>query len=139
MERTLSIIKPDAVERNHIGNILHRFEKAGLKIENIKMLQLSKEEWGKFYEIHRDRPFFDELTTFMSSGPSVISVLKGENAVAKNRKIMGATNPAEADEGTIRKDFATSIDANAVHGSDSTANAIKEIEFFFSKKEVIVL
>lgn len=132
METTLSIIKPDAVKNNYIGSIIERLEKNGLKVKNIKMGQPEKEKWAKFYEIHKDRPFFDALITFMSSGPSIIMILEGENAVAQNRKIMGATNPEEAAEGTIRKDFAKSIDYNAVHGSDSHENAGQEIKFFFS-------
>lgn len=130
-EKTLSIIKPDAIQKNHIGDILSRFEKNGLKITQAKMLTLSKEEAEEFYAIHRERPFFAELVNFMTSGPVLVSVLEGTNAVQKNRDLMGATDPKEAASGTIRKDFAESIDANAVHGSDSLSNAEQEISFFF--------
>ncbi|MBL7661455.1 nucleoside-diphosphate kinase [bacterium] len=130
-ERTLSIIKPDGVKKNVIGKIFTRFEDRGLKIAATKMLTLSKDLAGSFYDIHRERPFFKDLVEFMTSGPVVVSVLEGENAVALNREIMGATNPKEAAPGTIRADFATSIDANTVHGSDSLENARKEIQFFF--------
>lgn len=131
MERTLSIIKPDAVKKQVIGKILDRFESNGLRIAALKKLQLSKEQAQKFYEIHKDRPFYNDLVNFMISGPVVVSVLEGENAVLKNRDLMGATNPKEAKKGTIRADFAENIDANAVHGSDSLENAKIEIEFFF--------
>ncbi len=131
MERTLSIIKPDAVEKNVVGEILSRFEKAGLKIVAAKMMKLSNEQASKFYDIHRDRPFFKDLVKFMTSGRVMIQVLEGENAVLLNRELMGATNPVEANPGTIRADFAKSLDANAVHGSDSQKNAKIEIEFFF--------
>ena len=137
MEQTLSIIKPDAVKKNVIGKILDRFESNGLRIAAIKKIQLTKEQASKFYEVHKDKPFFNELVEFMTSGPVVVSVLEGEDAVAKNRKLMGATNPKEAEPGTIRADFAESIDANAVHGSDSLENAKKEIEFFFTKEEIL--
>lgn len=131
VERTLSIIKPDAVAKNVIGEILSRFEKAGLKIVAMQMKQLSKEEAEGFYAEHKERPFFADLVAFMTSGPVVVQVLEGENAIALNRELMGATNPQEAAEGTIRRDFAESIDANAVHGSDSPASAEREIAFFF--------
>lgn len=136
VQQTLSIIKPDAVEKNVIGEILAIFEKNGLKIKAIKMLNLSKAEAGEFYAVHKERPFYSELVEFMTSGPVVVSVLEGEGAVAKNRELMGATNPKEAAPGTIRASFATSIDANAVHGSDSLENAKNEIAFFFASKEV---
>ncbi|MGI6681372.1 MAG: nucleoside-diphosphate kinase [Bdellovibrionota bacterium] len=131
MERTLSIIKPDAVEKSVIGNILSRFENNGLKIIAIKMLTLTKEQAQKFYEVHKDRPFYNELVEFMISGPVVVSVLEGEGAVLKNRTLMGATDPAKAEKGTIRADFAESIDRNSVHGSDCIENAKTEVEFFF--------
>jgi len=131
IEQTLSIIKPDAVAKNVIGEIYSRFEKAGLKIIKAQMIHLSKEEAEGFYEVHKERPFFNDLVTFMISGPVMIQVLEGENAVLMNRKLMGATNPKEADAGTIRADFADSIDANAVHGSDSLENAKIEIDYFF--------
>jgi nucleoside-diphosphate kinase len=131
IEQTLSIIKPDAVAKNVIGEIYSRFEKSGLKIVNAVMIDLGKEEAEGFYEIHKDRPFFNDLVSFMTSGPVMITVLEGENAVLKNRELMGATNPKEAKPGTIRADFAESIDANAVHGSDSLENAKIEIDYFF--------
>ena len=131
MEQTLSIIKPDAVAKNVIGEIYTRFEKANLKIIKAMMVHLSKEEAEGFYAVHKERPFFNDLVTFMTSGPVMIQALEGENAVLKNRELMGATNPKEADAGTIRADFADSIDANAVHGSDSLENAKIEIEYFF--------
>ena len=131
IEQTLSIIKPDAVAKNVIGEIYSRFEKAGLKIIKAQMIHLSKEEAEGFYEVHKERPFFNDLVTFMISGPVMIQVLEGENAVLMNRKLMGATNPKDADAGTIRADFADSIDANAVHGSDSLENAKIEIDYFF--------
>ena len=130
-EQTLSIIKPDAVAKNVIGEIYSRFEKAGLKIVMAQMIELSKEEAEGFYEVHKERPFFNDLVAFMISGPVMIKVLEGENAVLTNRELMGATNPKEADAGTIRADFADSIDANAVHGSDSLENAKIEIDYFF--------
>lgn len=136
MQRTLSIIKPDAVKKGVIGQILSRFEANGLRIAAIKKLYLTKEQAGEFYAVHKERPFFKDLVEFMTSGPVVVSVLEGENAVAKNRELMGATNPKEAAKGTIRADFAESIDANAVHGSDSLENAKIEIEFFFNKLEI---
>ena len=131
IEQTLSIIKPDAVAKNVIGEIYTRFEKANLKIIKAMMVHLSKEEAEGFYAVHKDRPFFNDLVIFMTSGPVMIQALEGDNAVLKNRELMGATNPKEADAGTIRADFADSIDANAVHGSDSLENAKIEIEYFF--------
>ena len=131
IEKTLSIIKPDAVKKNVIGEIYSRFEKAGIKIVDAQMISLSKEEAEGFYEIHKGRPFFVDLVTFMISGPVMIQVLEGESAVKLNRDLMGATNPKEAEAGTIRADFADSIDANAVHGSDSSKNAAIEINYFF--------
>lgn len=130
-EKTLSIIKPDAVARNIIGKIYSRFEKAGLKIVAARMQHLTREEAEGFYAVHRGRPFFDNLVVFMTSGPVMIQVLEGENAIALNRELMGATDPREAAPGTIRADFATSIDANAVHGSDGPDTARTEIEYFF--------
>jgi nucleoside-diphosphate kinase len=130
-EQTLSIIKPDAVAKNVIGKIYSRFEENGLKIVQAKMAHLSKEAAEGFYAVHKERPFFNDLVTFMTSGPVMIQVLEGDNAVLKNRELMGATNPQEAAPGTIRADFAESIDANAVHGSDSLENAKIEIEYFF--------
>ena len=131
VERTLSIIKPDAVAKNVVGEIVSRFEKAGLKVVAMQMKQLSKEDAEGFYAEHKERPFFADLVAFMTSGPVVVQVLEGENAILLNRELMGATNPKEAAEGTIRRDFATSIDANAVHGSDSATSAAREIEYFF--------
>ncbi len=136
VERTLSIIKPDAVAKNHIGAIVDRFEKVGLKLVAAKMLQLDKKTAEGFYAVHKERPFFSELVNFMISGPVFVQVLEGENAIQKNRDVMGATNPKEAAEGTIRKDFAESIDANAVHGSDGPETAREEIVYFFSKEEL---
>lgn len=136
MEQTLSIIKPDAVEKNVIGKIVDRFESCGLKIAGMKKVKLSCEDASKFYAVHKTRPFFKDLVEFMISGPVVILVLEGVDAVAKNRELMGATNPKEAKKGTIRADFADSIDANAVHGSDSLENAKNEIAFFFAQKEL---
>ena len=130
-EQTLSIIKPDAVAKNVIGEIYTRFEKADLKIIKAMMVHLTKEEAEGFYAVHKERPFFNDLVKFMTSGPVMIQALEGDNAVLKNRELMGATNPKEADAGTIRADFADSIDANAVHGSDSLENAKIEIEYFF--------
>jgi nucleoside-diphosphate kinase len=137
VERTLSIIKPDATRRNLTGKINARFEEAGLRIVAQKRIRLTKEQAEKFYEVHAERSFFDELVAFMTSGPVVVQVLEGENAVQANREIMGATNPANAAPGTIRKDFAESIEANSVHGSDSPENAASEIKFFFSKSEIV--
>lgn len=135
-EQTLSIIKPDAVSANNIGAILSRFEKAGLKIVASKMLHMTTEQAKAFYAVHAHRPFFQELVTFMIEGPVFVSVLEGDNAVMKNRDLMGATNPKEAAPGTIRADFAKSIDKNAVHGSDSVENAKNEIVFFFKQQEI---
>ncbi|MEE4192880.1 MAG: nucleoside-diphosphate kinase [Halieaceae bacterium] len=136
VERTLSIVKPDAVGKNVIGEIYSRFEKNGLRIVAAKMLRLDEEKAGGFYAEHRERPFFPALIEFMTSGPVCVQVLEGENAVAKNRELMGATNPQEADAGTIRADFAESIDANAVHGSDSPESAAREIAYFFTDGEI---
>jgi nucleoside-diphosphate kinase len=136
MERTFSIIKPNAVADNNIGNIISRFEKEGLRIAALKLTHLSKEKAEGFYIEHKERPFFGSLVGFMTEGPVVLMVLEGENAVEKNRKIMGATNPANAEEGTIRKLYAKSIEANAVHGSDSQAAADREINYFFDKNDV---
>ena len=136
VERSLSIIKPDAVAKNVIGKIYSRFESNGLKIVAAKMKHLSREEAEGFYAVHKERPFFAELMKFMTSGPVMVQVLEGENAVAKNRELMGATNPKEAAPGTIRADFASSIDANAVHGSDSLVNAAIEVAYFFGEQEI---
>ncbi len=137
MERTFSIIKPDATSRNLTGKIIDRFESNGLRVVASKRIHMSREQAAGFYAVHKDRPFYDDLVAFMSSGAVVVQVLEGENAIAKNREIMGATNPAEAAEGTIRKDFAQSIDANSVHGSDAPETAAQEIKFFFSDDEII--
>lgn len=136
VERTLSIIKPDAVAKNVIGEIIARFEKAGLKVVAARMLQLSRDQAQGFYAVHRERPFFGELVDFMTSGPVLVQVLEGENAVAVNREVMGATNPAEAAAGTIRADFADEITENAVHGSDAADTATSEIGFFFSDDQI---
>lgn len=136
IERTISIIKPDAVAKNVIGQIYSRFENNGLKVIAAKMKHLTNEEAQGFYAVHKERPFFNDLVTFMTSGPVMIQVLEGENAVAKNRELMGATNPKDAAAGTIRADFADSIDANAVHGSDSLENAAIEIAYFFDVAEI---
>ena len=136
LERTLSIIKPDAVKKDVIGQILARFEKAGLRIVAARMKHLSRAEAEGFYAVHRQRPFFRDLVEFMISGPVLIQVLEGENAIAKNRELMGATDPKKAEKGTIRADFAQSIDANAVHGSDSAENARTEVAYFFPACEV---
>jgi nucleoside-diphosphate kinase len=136
VERTISIIKPDAVAKNVIGKIYSRFEQAGLKIVAAKMMHLSTAQAEGFYAVHRERPFFRDLVDFMTSGPVMIQVLEGEDAVTKNRELMGATNPAEAEQGTIRADFAETIDENAVHGSDSLENAAIEIAYFFSTLEL---
>ena len=133
VERTLSIIKPDAVAKNVIGEIISRFEKADLKVVEAKMVQLSREDAEGFYAVHKERPFFNDLVEFMISGPVFVQALEGENAIAKNRELMGATNPKEAAPGTIRADFAESIDANAVHGSDAPETAAVEIAYFFGK------
>lgn len=131
MERTLSIIKPDGVEKNIIGEICKRFETGGLRIVASRMMHLPAEQVGEFYAVHRGRPFYPDLVSYMSSGPVLVQVLEGENAIARNREIMGATDPADADPGTIRADFAASIDANVVHGSDGPETAAQEIGFFF--------
>jgi len=136
IERTFSIIKPDAVAKNVIGGINSRFEKAGLSIVAMKMVQLDDDKAGGFYAEHKERPFFKDLVGFMTSGPVVVQVLEGEGAVLKNRELMGATNPQEAEAGTIRADFAQSIDANAVHGSDSPESAAREIAYFFADSEI---
>lgn len=137
IERTLSIIKPDATRRNLTGAIVDRFEKAGLRVVASKRMQLSTAQAEAFYGVHRERPFFRSLVDFMTSGPVVVQVLQGENAIAKNREVMGATNPANAEAGTIRKDFAESIEANSVHGSDAPETAANEIKFFFSDLEIV--
>ncbi len=136
IEQTLSIIKPDAVAKNIIGKIYSRFEKAGLKVVAAKLVQLDDKSAGGFYAEHEGRPFYNDLIEFMTSGPVMVSVLQGEGAVMLNRELMGATNPAEAEEGTIRADFAQSIDANAVHGSDSTTSAAREVAYFFNEDEI---
>lgn len=136
-ELTLSIIKPDATRRNLTGKINAKFEEAGLKIVAQRRIQLSDKTAGEFYAVHKERPFYNDLVKFMTSGPVVVQVLKGENAVAKNREIMGATNPANAAVGTIRKEFAESIEANSVHGSDSLENAKNEVAFFFAASEIV--
>ena len=136
IEQTLSIIKPDATSRNITGQVNSIIEKSGLKIIGQKRIKLTKETAGKFYEVHKERPFFQDLVSFMVSGPVIVQVLQGENAIVLYRKVMGATNPQEAEEGTIRKEFALSIEANSVHGSDSIENAKKEISFFFSETEI---
>ncbi len=135
-QQTLSIIKPDAVAKNAIGDIVSRFEKAGLTVVAMRMENLTTEKAGGFYAEHDGKPFFDDLVSFMTSGPCVVQVLEGEDAIAKNRELMGATNPKEADAGTIRADFAESIDANAVHGSDSPESAAREISYFFEDQEI---
>ncbi|BBK36617.1 nucleoside diphosphate kinase [Allostella sp. ATCC 35155] len=137
VERTLSIIKPDATRRNLTGKINARFEEQGLRIVAQKRMQLTRDTAEKFYAVHAERSFFDDLCSFMTSGPVVVQVLEGENAVVRNREIMGATNPANAAAGTIRKDFAESIEANSVHGSDSPENAANEIAFFFAQTEIV--
>lgn len=131
IERTFSIVKPDAVAKNIIGKIYSRFEEAGLRIVASKMLQLSREQAGEFYAVHKERPFYNDLIDFMTSGPVMVQVLEGENAIAKNREVMGATNPKDAAPGTIRADFAETVDENAVHGSDAPETATVEIAFFF--------
>lgn len=138
MEKTLSIIKPDATEKNVIGKIIDRFESAGLKVIAAKLVQLDKAKAGGFYAEHEGKPFYDNLVEYMTSGPVVVQVLYGPNAIAKNRELMGATNPQEAEPGTIRADFAESIDANAVHGSDSPESAAREISYFFNEDEIFV-
>ncbi|MGQ9668620.1 MAG: nucleoside-diphosphate kinase [Desulfosoma sp.] len=137
MERTLSIIKPDGVQRSLVGNIVGRFESAGLRIVGMKRLSLSKKEAEAFYAVHKERPFFDSLTSYMSSGPVVVMVLEGPNVIQRNREIMGATNPAQAAEGTIRKDYGLDVEKNTVHGSDAPETAAKEIAFFFSELELM--
>jgi nucleoside-diphosphate kinase len=136
VERTLSIIKPDAVAKNVVGQILTRFEAAGLQVVALKMQQLSQQQAEGFYAEHSERPFFKDLVAFMTSGPVTVQVLEGEDAIALNRQLMGATNPQEADAGTIRADFASSIDANAVHGSDSAKSAAREVAYFFGDDEI---
>lgn len=136
LEQTLSLIKPDAVKNNHIGDIIARFEHNGLKIVGLKMVLLSSEEAGKFYAVHRERPFYSDLVSFMASGPIVAIVLEGQDAVAKNRQLMGATDPKKADAGTIRADFAESMSKNSVHGSDSQEAAQQEIAFFFPSNQI---
>lgn len=136
-ERTLVIIKPDAVSKNLIGEIIARFERQGLRVAALKKLKLTKEGAKGFYIVHKDRPFYESLTDFMSEGPIVVMVLEGEDAIARVRKIMGATNPAQAEEGTIRRDFAENIERNAVHGSDSPESAAYEIPYFFSALEIL--
>src|ERR671911_1536407 len=136
LERTLSIVKPDGVQKNVIGNVYSRFEKAGLRIVAARMMQLTQAQAEGFYAVHRERPFFKDLTRYMSSGPILVQVLEGDNAVAKNRELMGATDPKKADKGTIRADLADSIDANAVHGSDAPETAAVEVAFFFPAMNV---
>ncbi len=136
MERTLSIIKPDAVSKNVVGDIINRFEREGLRIAAMKMLHLTKEEAMGFYAVHRERPFFESLTGFMSEGPIVVMILEGPDAIAANRRIMGATNPADAAEGTIRKAHGTDVERNAVHGSDAPETAATEIGYFFNELEI---
>ena len=137
MQRTLSIIKPDATRRNLTGEINARFEKAGLRIVAQRRIQLSRAQAEAFYAVHKERPFYNDLCNFMTSGPVVVQVLEGEDAIAQNRQVMGATNPAEADAGTIRKDFAESIEANSVHGSDAPETAAQEIAFFFAGVDIV--
>lgn len=137
LERTFSIIKPDATARNLTGKIIDRFETAGLRIVASKRIHMTREQAEGFYGVHKERPFFNDLVEFMISGPVVVQVLEGENAITRNREIMGATNPAEADAGTIRKDFAESIEANSVHGSDAPETAAEEISFFFTDAELV--
>jgi nucleoside-diphosphate kinase len=137
IERTLSIVKPDAVAKNAIGEIIARFEKGGLRVAAAKMIRLSRQQAEQFYAVHKARPFFDGLVSFMSSGPVLVQVLEGKNAILRNREIMGATNPKDAAAGTIRADFADSIDHNAVHGSDAPETAEEEISFFFKPEEIL--
>ncbi len=136
MERTLSIVKPDGIRNHILGEVIRRFQEAGIRIAAIKMIQLSKAEAQGFYAVHRERPFFDSVTDFMSSGPCVVMVLEGEGVIQRNRELMGATNPADAAPGTIRKDFATNIEQNAVHGSDAPETAAFEISYFFNALEI---
>jgi nucleoside-diphosphate kinase len=137
IERTFSIIKPDATKRNITGKIIAKFEDAGLRVVAQRRIRMTKEQAENFYGVHRERPFFNDLVAFMTSGPVVVQVLEGENAVARNREIMGATNPADAADGTIRKEFAESIEANSVHGSDAPETAAEEIAFFFKADEIV--
>ena len=137
IERTFSIIKPDATKRNLTGKIIDRFEQAGLRVVASKRIHMTREQAEGFYGVHKERPFFNDLCTFMTSGPVVVQVLEGENAIAKNREVMGATNPADAAPGTIRADFAESIEANSVHGSDAPETAAEEIKFFFTDAELV--
>ena len=137
LERTFSIVKPDAVAANNIGAIYDRFEKAGLRIVASKMLHMTQDQAEGFYAVHKERPFYNDLVAFMTSGPVMVQVLEGENAIALNRQVMGATNPADADDGTIRKDFATNVEENAVHGSDAPETAKTEIAFFFQENEIL--
>lgn len=137
LERTFSIIKPDATKRNITGKVIDRLESAGLRVVASKRIHMTKEQAEGFYAVHKERPFFNDLVTFMASGPVVVQVLEGENAIAKNREVMGATNPADAAPGTIRADFAESIDANSVHGSDAPETAAEEIKYFFSDDELV--
>ncbi len=137
LERTFSIIKPDATKRNITGKVIDRLESAGLRVVASKRIHMTKEQAEGFYAVHKERPFFNDLVTFMASGPVVVQVLEGENAIAKNREVMGATNPADAAPGTIRADFAESIDANSVHGSDAPETAAEEIKYFFSDDEIV--
>ena len=137
IERTFSIIKPDATARNLTGQIIARFEEAGLRIVASKRIHMSREQAEGFYAVHKERPFFNDLVSFMISGPVIVQVLEGDNAIARNREIMGATNPADAKAGTIRKDFAVSIEANSVHGSDAPETAAEEIKFFFADDELV--
>ena len=139
MEQTLSIIKPDGVKNGHIGDIIKKFEANGLKIVAMKMVHMAKKEAQGFYAVHRERPFFDSLTDFMASGPAIVMVLEGENAITKNRHLMGATDPKEAAEGTIRRDFATDKERNVVHGSDSLDSAAFEIGYFFNRLEIFTV
>ena len=136
IERTFSIVKPDAVASNNIGSIYQRFEQAGLTIVASRMLHMSQSQAEEFYAVHKERPFYQDLVKFMTSGPVMVQVLEGENAISRNREVMGATNPADADAGTIRADFATNVEENAVHGSDAPETAAQEIAFFFSEEEV---
>lgn len=136
IERTLSIIKPDAVARNHIGAILQRLEQAGLRIVAARMMHLTRSQAEGFYAVHKQRPFFHDLVKFMTSGPVLVQVLEGESAISRNREVMGATNPSDAAPGTIRADFATSVEQNAVHGSDGTASATAEVAFFFKDADI---
>ena len=136
IERTFSIVKPDAVGQNVIGKIYQRFEEAGLKIVAARMLHMSREQAQQFYAVHKERPFYNDLVDFMTSGPVIVQVLEGENAISRNREVMGATNPADADAGTIRADFATNVEQNAVHGSDAVQTAVQEIAFFFDEDQI---